>query len=337
MAGPAAQILLADIGATNARFALLRRGGEVGPVHTLAVADYPQFTDATTAFLAAERAPLAGAVLAVAGPVEGERAVMTNCPWVIDAAELRRVLAVPTVHVINDFEATAWSLGALEPDHVVAVGFGRALAGAPMVVLGPGTGLGLACHLPRADAPVVIATEGGHVTLAPSTPREDAVVAWLRGRFGHASAERALSGAGLENLYRAIAALDGTAVPERDATAITKAGVAGTCPVSRAALDMFCAMLGTFAGNAALSFGARGGVFIAGGIAPRIVDYLLSSELRARFDAKGRFRAYMEAIPLNVIVHPDYAFIGLKSLVERSASLVQINALPRAGGPALSR
>ena len=319
MASPAAQILLADIGATNARFALLRRGGDIGPVRTLAVADYPQFTAAVAAFLAGEDASLAGAVLAVAGPVEGERAVMTNCPWVIDAAELRRVLDVPTVRVINDFEATAWSLAALEPSHVAAVGAGRAIAGAPMVVLGPGTGLGLACHVPHAPVPVVIATEGGHVTLAASTPREDAVVEWLRGRFGHVSAERALSGQGLENLYRAIAALDGAAAPARDATAITQEGVAGTCPVSRVALDMFCAMLGTFAGNAALSLGARGGVFIAGGIAPRILDYLLKSELRARFDAKGRLRAYMEAIPLNVIVHPDYAFIGLKALVERVA------------------
>jgi glucokinase len=227
------------------------------------------------------------------------------------------VLGISAVRVINDFEATAWSLAALEPDHVAPVGAGRAIAGAPMVVLGPGSGLGLACHVPRAEAPVVIATEGGHVTLPASTPREDAVVEWLRGRFGHVSAERALSGPGLENLYRAIAAVEGAGVPARDATEITQAGVAGTCPVSRAALDMFCAMLGTFAGNAALSLGARGGVFIAGGIAPRIVDYLLKSELRARFDDKGRLRPYMEAIPLNVIVHPDYAFIGLKALVER--------------------
>jgi len=317
MADPGAQILLADIGATNARFALLRRGVDIGPVRTLAVADYPKFTDAVAAFLKAEGGSPAGAVLAVAGVVEGERAVMTNCPWVIDAAELRRLLGASAVRVINDFEATAWSLSALEPDHVAAVGAGRAVAGAPMVVLGPGTGLGLASHVPHADAPVVIATEGGHATLAATTAREDAVVAWLRGRFGHVSAERALSGPGLENLYRAIAAIDGADVPARHATAITQAGVAGTCPVSRAALDLFCAMLGTFAGNAALSFGAHGGVFIAGGIAPRILDYLLKSEFRARFDAKGRLRAYMEAIPLNVIVHPDYAFIGLKSLVER--------------------
>src|SRR5262249_19555561 len=175
----------ADIGATNARFALLRRGREIGPVRTLPVADYPQFTDAVAAFLASEGVSLAGAVLAVAGPIEHGRVVMTNCPWGIDAAALGRVLGVADVRVINDFEATAWSLAALEPSHVAPVGAGRAVAGAPMVVLGPGSGLGLACHVPGAEAPVVIATEGGHVTLAASTPREDAVIEWLRGQFGH--------------------------------------------------------------------------------------------------------------------------------------------------------
>src|SRR5437660_304863 len=322
MADPGAQLLLADIGATHARFALLRRGGEIGRVRTLAVADYPRFTDAVAAFLAGERAQPAGAVLAVAGQVQGERAVMTNCPWVIDAAELRQALGVAAVRVINDFEATAWSLSALEPGHVAAVGAGRAMPGAPMVVLGPGSGLGLAWHVPRAQAPVVIATEGGHVTLAAATPREDAVVAWLRGRFGHASAERALSGHGLENLYRAIAALDGAAVPARDATAITQGGVAGTCPVSRAALDMFCAMLGTFAGNAALSFGAGGGFFTAGGSAAAIVVYFLKSELGAGFDPKGLFRGYMEEFPWKVFLTPDYAFVGHKSRVDRAGTLL---------------
>src|SRR5262249_39484930 len=120
MADPAAQTLLADIGATNARFALLRRGGDTSPVRTLAVADYPQVTDAAGAFLAEQGVPLVGAVLAVAGPVESERVVMTNSRWVIDAAELREVLGVAAVRVINDFEATAWSLAALEPSHVAA-------------------------------------------------------------------------------------------------------------------------------------------------------------------------------------------------------------------------
>jgi glucokinase len=318
MADPDEQILLADIGATNARFALLRKGQGIGPVRTLAVSDHPQFTDAVAAFLDGHRPPIGGAMLAVAGPVEGERCALTNCAWTVDAAELRRVLGVSAVRVVNDFEATALSLPALQASHLAVLGGGRPVAGAPMVVLGPGTGLGLACHVPRDRSPLVIATEGGHATLPASSAREDAVIEWLRRRFGHVSAERALSGPGLENLYRALAALDGAGVPERNAVAITRAGLAGTCPVSRAALDMFCAMLGTFAGNAALSFGARGGVFIAGGIAPRIVAHLARSEFRARFEAKGRFRAYMETIPSRVIVHPDYAFIGLTSLVERA-------------------
>jgi glucokinase len=132
--------------------------------------------------------------------------------------------------------------------------------------------------------------------------------------------QRSSTGTGHRCLYRALAAVDGASVPERNAVEITQAGLAGACPVSRAALDMFCAMLGTFAGNAALSFGARDGVFIAGGIAPRIVAHLVRSEFRARFEAKGRFRAYVEAIPSRVIVHPDYTFLGLQSLAEPQAA-----------------
>jgi glucokinase len=319
MANPREQILLADIGATNARFALFIQQQGLGPVRALLVADYPQLADAAATFLDGHRPSLGGALFAVAGPVDDNRCALTNCAWTVDAAELRRSLDTPAVRVINDFEAAAWSLSGLEPAHGVALGGGQAAGGAPMVVLGPGSGLGMACLVPGNGRPFVIAGEGGHATLPASSAREDPVIDWLRRRFAHVSAERALSGPGLENLYRALAAVDGASVPERNAVEITQAGLAGACPVGRAALDMFCAMLGTFAGNAALSFGARGGVFIAGGIAPRIVAHLVCSEFRARFEAKGRFRAYVEAIPSSVIVHPDYTFLGLRSLAERQA------------------
>ena len=136
---------------------------------------------------------------------------------------------------------------------------------------------------------IVIASEGGHATLAATSRREDAILDQLRQRFGHVSAERVLSGPGLENLYRAIAAVDEIDVPLRNASEITQAALQGACLTSRAALDMFCAMLGGFAGNVALTYGARGGVYIAGGIAPRILDYLIDSEFRRRFEQKGRF------------------------------------------------
>jgi len=312
-------ILLGDIGATNARFALLT-DGTLGPVRWFEVCEYARFTDAVDTFVNGhgEQSSIASAVLAVAGPVDGGRCALTNCPWTIDRAELRDALRLAEVHVVNDFQATALSLPHLEADDLCALGGGRAVPDAPMAVLGPGTGFGVACLVPGSQGPVVIASEGGHASLAAASRREDAVIDHLRQEFGHVSAERVISGSGLENVYRAIAALDGVEPLPRNAAEITKAALNGTCPTARAALDMFCAMLGSVAGNIALVFGARGGVYIAGGIAPRIVDHLRRSEFRTRFEDKGRFRSYLEAIPSNVIAHSAATFIGLKSIAERA-------------------
>ncbi len=314
------QVLLGDIGATNARFALLANGA-VGPVEAIAVADHPDFAHAVAAFLSRHGSggSTTGAVLAVAGPVEAERCVLTNCSWVIDATELRSTFGFATFHLLNDFEATAVALPYLTTADLYPLGGGQAAPNAPMAVLGPGSGLGVACLVPGFSGAVVVATEGGHATLPATSPREEAVIGYLRRHFEHVSAERTISGGGLENLYRAIAAIDGIDVPERSAAEITKCALDSTCPTSRAALDLFCALLGSVAGNVALTFGARGGVYIAGGIAPRIVGHLARSEFRARFEAKGRFRSYLEAIPANVIVHPNATFLGLKALASAQA------------------
>jgi glucokinase len=152
--------------------------------------------------------------------------------------------------------------------------------------------------------------------MAGASPREDALIDHLRRRFGHVSAERVISGGGLENIYQAGAAVDDAEAPNLTAAEITKAALEGTCPRAREALEMFCAFLGAFAGNVALTFAARGGVYIAGGIAPRIVAFMSHSAFRPRFEAKGRFREYLEAIPTRVIVHPAATFVGLTSLVD---------------------
>jgi glucokinase len=312
------QILLGDIGGTMARFALLS-GAKLGPVAHLPVIDFPSVADAIASFLGggANRQRLAGAVLGVAGPVEADRCTVTNSNWVIDGRALRRAFAIDALRLVNDFEAIAWSLPYLGDEDVRPLGGDRAVPGEPMVVIGPGTGLGMAALLPDKSNAFVVATEGGHASLPGETEREDAVIAQLRRRFGHVSAERALSGAGLENLYRAIATIENSAAPERSAVEITQHAHNGTCEVSRAATDMFCAMLGGVAGNLALMFRARGGVYIAGGIAPRLADYLAKSEFRARFLAKGRLRGYLDAVPTGVIVHEDAAFLGLQSLAGR--------------------
>ena len=199
---------------------------------------------------------------------------------------------------------------------LVPIGGGKPEPGAPMLVLGPGTGFGAAALVWHEGRAIPVATEGGHNTLPGMSTREDAIIAHLRGRFGHVSIERAVSGPGLDNLYNAIAALDGLNVPARNPNDITNAALNEDCPASRMALEMFCAMLGTVAGNFALTFRACGGVYIAGGIAPRIADFLAASDFRERFESKGRFKNFLERIPTSIIVHPNPSFPGLKALTE---------------------
>ena len=311
------RILLGDVGGTNARFAVLS-GGAIGPIDHLRVSDYARFDEALAAYLARQSDPaIGGALFAVAGVVDGERCPLTNNSWVVDGPELRARFGFTTVRLINDFEAVAWSLPHLAPKDLRQVGGAAPVANAPLLAIGPGTGLGVAAYVPTASGGLVLHSEGGHTTLPGGSPREDAIIALLRSRFGHVSAERVLSGPGLQNLYRTIAALDGVTVPDLRASEISRAAIAGSSPTGRAALDIFCAVLGDVAGNFALGFGAQGGVFLGGGIVPHMRDYLPGSQFRARFDAKGRMSAYVQTIPAYLILHDDPAFIGLRALALR--------------------
>src|SRR6266853_2394338 len=231
MTAPAQIVLLGDIGATNARFALLAEG-VLSPVTWVEVASYPQFADAVADLLQAQFREMAvsDALIAVAGPVDGGRCAFTNCAWTIDDREVRDRFDFKTVRVINDFEATALSLPHLAEPDLYALGGGRAVPGAPMAVLGPGSGLGVACLVADGPRRTVVASEGGHATLPAASRREDAVLDVLRQRFGHVSAERVLSGPGLENLYRALAAVDGVDAPPRNAEEITNAALKAACP-----------------------------------------------------------------------------------------------------------
>jgi len=309
------ETLLGDIGGTNARFAVLT-GETLSPIDHLPVSRYRSMIDAVDGYLGGrqDRVRIGAAVLGVAAPIEGERSVLVNSQWVVDAAELRAAFGFKSISLVNDFEALAYALPHLSGLDVKPLAGGKPQAGESMAVIGPGTGLGMAGVVRRGDGTTIIPTEGGHATLPGTTPREDAVIERLRHKFGHVSAERVLSGPGLENLHAAIAAIDGIAVSSDTAVEIVRQALDRSCPVSVGAVDMFCAMLGTVAGDLALMFRARSGVYIGGGIAPRIVDLLAQSEFRARFMAKGRFQSYLESIPTAVIVNSDAAFLGLKSL-----------------------
>jgi len=313
--------LLADIGGTNARFALLTEAG-IGAPLILPVADFPT-PEAAIAEALAQLAPAGGvtqAVLAIAGPVPGGRAParLTNAEWYFETGALATRFGLARVQLVNDFLALAHALPHLDAHDLLRIGGGAPVAGAPMLVLGPGTGLGAAGLLPLPSGAIAVPTEGGHVSLAANDAEQEKVIAALRQRAGRAGAEEALSGRGLVALHAIIAAERGAAVPPRDAAAVIAA--ADTCPIASAARDMFLGLLAGYAGDMALAWGARGGVFIAGGIVPRLAPSLDPARFRAGFEAKAPMASYVAAIPLALVLHPMPAFLGLAALAGIKAS-----------------
>jgi glucokinase len=235
---------------------------------------------------------------------------MTNHPWTFSVSALEKQLGLERLLVINDFTAQALALPHLKDSDKFGVGGGAAQAGYPIGVLGPGSGLGVSGLIPAANKWIPLSGEGGHATMPPITDRESAVLGALRRHLDHVSAERVLSGPGLVNLYSALAEVDGVPARQYTAAQITDAETGNRDPLCREATDMFCAMLGTVAGNLALTLGAKGGVYIGGGIVPRLEERFAASPFRERFEAKGRFREYLAAIPTYVVTHKLPAFLG---------------------------
>ena len=314
-------ILLGDIGGTNARFCLYdgAQSGLFGE-QVLATAQFAGPVEAIRTYLQqhSEHQPVRAA-LAVAAPVAGDDIRLTNERWNFSIRQLREALNLRQLAVINDFAAQALSIPSLAAADTVAVGEGSAAAGA-VGVLGPGTGLGVAGLVQAQQRWVAIPGEGGHVTLAAITPRQEAVVARLRQRYTHVSAERVLSGQGLVALYQALCELDGETAQPLTPAAVSDRGREGSCPRCVGALDLFFEFLGVVAGNLALTLGATGGVYLAGGILPRLLEPLRASRFRDCFVAKGRFSDYLGAIPTRVIVHPQPAFLGLVYRLHSDAS-----------------
>ncbi len=309
--------LIADIGGTNARFALVSPGSlhALQPL-VLSCADFPDPVAAARCYLDRIRPAEAPrrAAFAVASPVCGDRVEMTNHVWRFSIQSVRDQLDLDRLDVVNDFTAVALAVPLLGDADRVAVGGGAADPACPVAVLGPGTGLGVSALVPTGAGWHPIATEGGHVTMAAADDREAQVLGWLRTRQDHVSAERVLSGPGLVNLHTALRALSGLP-PEAVTPSELTRRAAGGDRLAGEVLDMFFAMLGTVAGNLALTLGARGGVVIAGGIIPQVLPAFLASGFRRRFEDKGRFCTYLQAVPVHVAVHAYPAFLGLAGLV----------------------
>jgi glucokinase len=304
--------LVGDVGGTHARFALVDETGHVREPRTYLARDHESLAAVMAVYLSAVmgRKYPARAVIAVAGPVLEGEIEFTNLDWRISEGELLTAFEFEAVRLINDFAAQALACPRLAPVDLRPIGPTlRGDVDGPLVVLGAGSGFGVAGLARGARGDLAVATEGGHAAFAPGDDLEIEVLRRLRARFGRVSIERVLSGPGIFDLYRALGDIESTQAPLTDERAVIAAAAAGDALAART-LDLFCGVLGAVAGDLALSFGARGGVFISGGIAPRLADRLATGPFRARFEDKGRLSDYVRRIPTSLVLHPHPALVG---------------------------
>jgi glucokinase len=310
--------LVGDVGGTNARFALVDAEGRVRNLHVFEAKKYASLTDVIAEYLerTVGRKRPARAVVAVAGPVLDGEIEFTNLDWQVSEGDLLATFEFEAVKLINDFAGQALACPLLQPDDLRVLGPKlRGGSDCPMVVLGAGTGFGVA-GLARGDrGDLALATEGGHAAFAPSDEVEYAVWKRLKAQHGRVSIERLLSGQGLYDLYLTLAEMKGAQASLADQRAVVEAGTAGD-ELAAETLDRFCGILGSVAGDLALTFGARGGVFVSGGIAPRMAERLASGSFRQRFEDKGRLRPYVEEIPTSLVLHPYPAILGAARQLE---------------------
>jgi glucokinase len=308
--------LLADIGATHARLALQTAPGTYRSVRVLQCDDFEGIVPLLRFYLAKHaELRLHHAALALANPVSGDYVRMTNRPWEFSTDAVRRELGLTTLLIVNDFTALAMAIPGLKDADLMQVGAGKPAANAVIGVLGPGTGLGVSGVIPTLDGFVTLGSEGGHVNFAPSDEREFAVLQLAWREWKHVSNERLISGPGMEIIYRALAHRNGVNARKRDAAAIIAGALDEQDPLCLEVLECFCGMLGGAAANLAVTLGAFGGIFIGGGIVPRLEEWFKTSPFRARFEAKGRFSGYIADIPTYVITTPHVAFDGVATIL----------------------
>jgi glucokinase len=322
--------LVGDIGGTNARFALLDENNEPVFTNTFRTDDFPSLKGAVQTYLSEQKVDqLTSAAIAVATPVVGDSVKLTNNHWSFSIDNIRADLKIDTLHVVNDFTALALSVPHLPESELIKIGGGAVQKNHAKAIIGPGTGLGVSGLVPCEKHWVPLQGEGGHVSLGVRTAREFAVYERLMHQFRHVSAERFLSGPGLVNIVSALRELDGLASFEYSPADVTRWGMAAyeaqqegeeheSLPehaCCEEALKIFCQLLGSCAGNLVLTLGAEGGVYIGGGIVPRLGNFFIESDFRREFEAKGRMQAYLQKIPSFVIQSKYPALIGAAQLL----------------------
>jgi len=322
-------VLLADIGGTNARFALADVSARSplldDSIEEYAVADFPSLGDAARHYLDSDGTGtgVRRGVFAVAGRVEGGHARITNHPWTIQATRIRAMLGFDDVRLINDFAAQSMAIPALQGTDLATLGGVQWTPDTEPVdrtyaIIGPGTGLGVGVLVVRDGRYWPLETEGGHASFPPGTPEEIAILQQLSEQFGRVSNERLVCGPGLVNIHRAlseIAGVDPGPMQPEDVTA----GAAAGDPRCMRTIDVFCAVFGAIAGDLVLCTGAWDGVFLTGGLVPRMLDALRHSGFRQRFEHKGRFSPNMARVPSTAVLHPQAGLLGCAIFARQSS------------------
>lgn len=309
---------VADVGGTNIRLAVAEPDGTLSNIRKYLCNDFDTIAEAIqTYFDAFNELTFSNGCIAIACPVPGDWVKMTNHYWQFSISELQATLKLNWLGVINDFTSVAHSLPVLGASQKVQIGGGEPVEKANIAVFGPGTGLGVD-HLTWTDKGwKALDGEGGHVDFAPQDENDFAVWQFLYKVLGHVSAEEVLSGRGLVHIYQGLAAARGEEAALTEPADISQSAVEGSDPLCVDTLSQFCRIMGSFAGNLALNLGTFGGVYIGGGIASRFVDFIQTSDFRQRFEAKGRFQQYVQAIPTYVITEPDHGLLGAAAYLEQ--------------------
>ncbi|PKR57194.1 glucokinase [Thalassospira lohafexi] len=308
--------LVGDIGGTNARFAWLDDAGNPHTPMTLPVREYATIGDAMRDFMVkTDCSDLREFAVAVACPAMADEIKFTNNPWVFSKDALKAEFNLDRLVVVNDFTGLAMSVPYLGGEDLITLFDGPGRPGLPLAVIGAGTGLGVSGLLPHEGHWLPIQGEGGHVSLPAVDELDFEIVKFLTHELGRVSAERILSGMGIENLYRALAAIDGLDVAPKNAAEVVDGALQQNDPLCRKVLDRFCLFMGGVAGDLVLTLGAFDGVFIGGGIGPRIADYMKQSGLKERMIAKGRFHDLMNDVPVRLMTAKYPALIGCAKIL----------------------
>lgn len=303
--------LVGDVGGTNARLALCSLdNGDIVQAKTFSGLEFQGLEAVIVHYLEQVNVRVSDACIAIACPITGDWVAMTNHSWAFSIAEMKQNLGLDNLEIINDFTAVSMAIPMIKPEHLIQLGGDKPVADKPIAVYGAGTGLGVA-HLVHVDKRwVSLPGEGGHVDFAPNSEEEGIILDVLRAEIGHVSAERVLSGPGLVNLYRAIVKADNRLPENYQPSDVTERALADSCTDCRRALSLFCVILGRFGGNLALNLGTFGGVYIAGGIVPRFLEFFKASGFRGGFEDKGRFKDYVKDIPVYLIIHDQPGLLG---------------------------